>query len=152
MELKRVNPLPLDTSWPLHERARHFRLGRILDCDAAEVTDLAVNTALGRNSAGWWECDLSANRLSWTTGVYDIFGLPHGAQVARAEAVALYCEESRALMERMRAYAIGHRRGFVLDAEIRPADNAPNRWMRLIGVPACEGGRTVRLHGLKLIV
>jgi hypothetical protein len=35
--------------------------------------------------------------------------------------------------------------------EINPAIGGRRR-MRLIGAPVCEGGRAVRLHGLKLIV
>ena len=54
-------------------------------------------------------------------------------------------------MERLRAHAIKHQRGFTLDVEINPATGG-RRWMRLIGAPVCEGGRAVRLHGLKLIV
>ncbi len=54
-------------------------------------------------------------------------------------------------MERLRAYAIKHRRGFTLDAEIRP-DRGDRRWMRLLAAPVCEGGRVVRLHGLKQII
>jgi len=71
--------------------------------------------------------------------------------VGRREVVALYAEDSRAIMERLRAYAIKHRRGFTLDAEIRPALTG-SRWMRLIAAPVCEGGRVVPLQGLKLIV
>jgi hypothetical protein len=52
-------------------------------------------------------------------------------------------------MERLRAHAIKHRRGFTLDAEIRPAVGG-TRWMRLIAAPACIGDEAVRLHGLKL--
>lgn len=101
--------------------------------------------------AGLWECDLSDDSLIWSGGIYDIFGLPRGATVSRDEAVSLYAEDSRASMERLRAYAIKHRRGFTLDAKIRPA-SGPSRWMRLIAAPVCEGGRVVRLHGLKLII
>jgi hypothetical protein len=54
-------------------------------------------------------------------------------------------------MERLRAYAIKHRRGFTLDAEIRPSLTG-SRWMRLIAAPVCDGDRVVRLHGLKQIV
>jgi PAS domain-containing protein len=150
--LKRTEPLPLDSCRVLRERARHFEHGHILDFTATDLSDLAVKIVLGRNSAGWWECDLTDNSLTWTTGIYDIFGLPQGARVTRDEAVALYCEQSRAVMERMRAFAIGQRRSFTLDAEIRPANGEPNRWMRLIGAPVCDGGRTIGLHGLKLIV
>jgi PAS domain-containing protein len=106
---------------------------------------------LGLHHAGCWECDLTDNSLIWSGGVYDIFGLPRGAQVNRKEAVALYSEASRAAMERLRAYAIEHKRGFTLDTEIFPAVGK-RRWMRLIAAPVCDGGRVVRLHGLKLIV
>jgi hypothetical protein len=54
-------------------------------------------------------------------------------------------------MERLRSYAIRHKRGFTLDAEIRPVIG-DNRWMRLIAVPIIEGDRAVRLHGLKVII
>jgi hypothetical protein len=57
--------------------------------------------------------------------------------VTRDETVALYCEGSRAAMEKLRAYAIKHRRGFTLDVEIKPAQ-APQRWMRLIAAPVCR--------------
>ncbi|MFS0771802.1 hypothetical protein [Sphingomonas sp. 1P08PE] len=51
-------------------------------------------------------------------------------------------------MERLRGYAIRHRRGFTIDVELRtPASGA--RWMRLIGAPVCVEGRVVRLEGLK---
>ncbi|HEY4070966.1 MAG TPA: hypothetical protein VGM04_05350, partial [Sphingomicrobium sp.] len=99
---------------------------------------------------GWWECDLSDNSLTWTVGVYEIFGLAQGAVVTRDEAVRLYCEESRAAMERLRSYSIANRTGFVLDAQIKPANGEPLRWMRLIGAPVYEGDRPARLHGLKL--
>jgi len=55
-------------------------------------------------------------------------------------------------MERLRAYAIKHRRGFTLDAQIRPAVGGKYRWMRLIAAPVCSGERVARLHGLKLII
>ena len=101
---------------------------------------------------GQWECDLTDDdRLSWSDEVYDIFGIPRGVAVARHEAVALYTEGSRAAMEKLRAYAIRHRRGFTLDVEIKPA-RALRRWMRLIAAPVCAGDDVVRLQGLKFIV
>jgi PAS domain-containing protein len=106
---------------------------------------------LAPHHAGCWECDLTDNSLIWSGGVYDIFGLPRGVEVSRDEAVALYCEESRAAMERLRAHAIKHRRGFTLDAEIR-TPSGDRRWMRLIAAAVCEDDQVVRLHGLKLII
>lgn len=145
-----IEPRPLHGGWPFFEPARRFELGYILDSSATDLTDFAIRQALGRNRAGWWECDLASNELTWTAGVYDIFGVPQGAAIARDEALALYREDSRAAMERLRSYSIANGRAFVLDAQIKPAGVGHERWMRLIGAPVSENGRPVLLHGLKL--
>ena len=149
--MKRTEPLALHHSWPIFEQARHFDLGCVLSSAVTDIIEPAQVGTLALHHAGLWECDLSDNGLIWSGGVYDIFGLPRNAKISRDEIVALYCEESRAAMERLRAHAIRHRRGFTLDVEINSVTDGP-RWMRLIGAPVCEDGRAVRLHGLKLIV
>lgn len=149
--MKRTEPLALHHSWPIFEQARHFDLGCVLSSAVTDIIEPAQVGTLGLHHAGLWECDLSDNSLIWSGGVYDIFGLPRNAKIARDEIVALYREESRAAMERLRAHAVKHRRGFTLDVEINSVTDG-RRWMRLIGAPVCEEGRAVRLHGLKLIV
>lgn len=149
--MKRSEPLALHHSWPIYEQARHFELGSVLSCAVTDAIDPARVGDLGLHHAGLWECDLADNSLIWSGGVYDIFGLPRNAKIRREEIVALYRVESRAAMERLRAHAIKHRRGFTLDVEI-DAVTGGRRWVRLIGAPVCEDGRPVRLHGLKLIV
>jgi PAS domain-containing protein len=147
-----TGPLPLLHSWPISEKARHFELGALLSCAVIDLVEPAAIGELGVHHAGCWECDLTGgDALTWSGGVYDIFGLPRGVPVARDEAAALYREESRAAMERLREYAIRHKRGFTFDAEIRPAVGT-GRWMRLIAVPVVKGNRTVKLHGLKTII
>jgi PAS domain-containing protein len=142
-------PVELSHSWPLFEQSRHFELGCVLNSAAIDAVAPASVGNVSLQHAGVWECDLSDNSLIWSGGVYDIFGLPRGVNVSRNEAVALYCEESRAAMERLRAHAIAHRRGFTIDVEIRPMVGG-NRWMRLIAAPVYDGDRPIRLHGLKL--
>lgn len=146
--MKHRHPLPIHHSWPLYESARHFELGQLIDYDSLDAEPLASSRL---RNIGQWSCDLSDNRLSWSREVYEIFGLPDGATVSRGEAVALYAEPSRAAMEKLRAYAIRHRRGFTLDAEIRPGAGAP-RWMRLIAAPMCVGDTVVKLQGLKFLL
>jgi PAS domain-containing protein len=107
--------------------------------------------ALNLHHAGCWECDLSDNSLTWSGGVYDIFGLSRETRITREDAVTYYCEDSRAKMERLRAHSIKHRCGFTLDIEIQSAI-AENRWVRLFAAPVYVADRTVRLHGLKLII
>jgi PAS domain S-box-containing protein len=145
-------PLQLDHSWPLFERGRRFELGLLGDVDEFVLPEPAPFAAdarfLGQHGIGLWQCDLADNTLTWSSEVRELFGLPREAMPSRAEIVALYAEESRAAMERLRAYAIKHRRGFTLDAEIRTIAGQ-RRWMRLTAAPMCSGGRVVGLYGLK---
>jgi PAS domain-containing protein len=147
-----VQPLPLTHSWPLFEHGQHFNLGFVHGGESSisiGSIQLPVDALLlAERGIGTWECDLSDNSLTWSAGVYDLFGLQRDAPVTRAEAVALYCPDSLGAMERLRAYAIKHKRGFTLDAELQPR-HGRRRWMRLMAAPICVDGQVVRLHGLK---
>ena len=140
-------------SWPLVDQANHFELGCILNSAAIDLIEPRAVGALAVQHAGLWECNLADNSLVWSGGVFDIFGLPRGANVSREDTVGFYCEPSRATMERLRDYAIRNKCGFTIDVEIAPAVGE-RRSMRLIGAPICdpESGRVMRLHGLKLII
>jgi PAS domain-containing protein len=141
----------LGLPWPMHDRQQRFGLGRLLDCTAPALGKPASERDGGPGAIGRWECELAGNRLTWSDEVYDIFGLPRGDRVSRDEAVAHYCEHSRAVMEGLRSYAIRHNQGFIVDAEIRPR-HGNRRWMRLIAVPDCVNGVVVRLRGVKQII
>ena len=145
----------MNHSWPLFDQGQRFDLGHVFEWPQSEAGALTSHAsdeqALAVGGAGLWECDLADNKLTWSRTVYDIFGLPPGAAVTRKEAVALYADEFHAAMERLRAYAIRHRRGFTLDALIRPAVGRA-RWMRLIAAPICDDQNVVRLHGVKRLI
>lgn len=151
-----VLPLELNHSWPLFEQEQRFDLG-LMDRDGtferafSPIAPLDRETAL-RDGIGVWSCDiLKGNQLRWSDQVFDLFGLPRGTALKRSETVGFYAEESRAAMERLRAYAIRHRRGFVLDTKINGGDGR-QRWMRLIAAPVCTGARVTALRGVKLDV
>lgn len=148
--MKPTLPLPLHHSWPLFECGERFDLGILLGRDGfgASGFESIEDDMFAAQGVGRWTCDLSDNRLAWTGPVFDLFGLPRNARLARDEIVALYSEESRAVMERLRAYAIKHRRGFTVDVRVRAVGSGP-RWMRLLAAPVCDGNRVIRLHGLK---
>lgn len=150
--MKPTEPLPLFHSWPLGERAGRFDLGHLVDLAIPGPGELPGEARLAELGIGWWECELSGNRLTWTDGVYDIFGFPRGIDVARDSAVDCYVSDSRAAMERLRAHAIEHRRGFTVDVQIDPAQGSPRRWMRLIAAPVCSGDTVVRLRGVKQLI
>ena len=98
--------------------------------------------------AGAWECDLRTNMLTWTDGVFDIFGLPRGVPVRREDSLQLYTEESRAEMEYLRSEAIERGRGFTMDARIVRPDG-DRRWMRLTAAMTGRDGRFTHLYGMK---
>ena len=137
-------------NWPLSDQHIHFDLGQVFNSVIVEAIDPHPAGTLGTHHAGLWECDLTDEALTWSAGVYDIFGLERRAQITREQAVAHYTEDSRAKLERLRSYAIHNGVGFTLDVEIRAAAVGKQRRIRLIGAPVCDGGRTVRLHGLKI--
>lgn len=132
-----AEPLELYHSWPRAERDARFDLGLI-------GTVAPLDLVCGR-----WSCDLADNRLTWDATVFALFGFPAGETPTRADTVACYREPSRAAMERLRAHAIRHRRGFTLDVEVRPVAGVASRWIRLGAVPICAEGRAVRLEGYK---
>jgi PAS domain-containing protein len=146
-----IDSLLLDRSWPLWEQGRHFDLGCVLNSAITDAIAPSNIGDLGLHHAGCFECDLSNDALTWSGGVYDIFGLPRGCEISRQQSVSFYSEDSRTKMERLRAHAITHKRGFTLDVEIRAAVGE-TRWMRLIAAPVLFSGRATHLHGLKLII
>jgi diguanylate cyclase (GGDEF)-like protein/PAS domain S-box-containing protein len=97
---------------------------------------------------GAWECELARETLSWTDGVYDLFGLARGSTLHRPSIVDLYHDESRSEMERLRSQAIRQGGGFTLDARIRTGAGE-ERWMRLSAQVAHEHARPVRIFGAK---
>jgi PAS domain-containing protein len=141
--------LPLRHSWSLDEQPKNFEFGVVLNAAAIDAVEPVNIGDIGLQHAGCWECDLTDNSLIWSGGVYDIFGLPRGTNATREAAVSMYAWHSRAKMEALRAHAIKHKRGFTLDIEVRPA-TGEERWVRLITAPVVEGGKVVRLHGLKI--
>ncbi|KRE00360.1 hypothetical protein ASE63_09865 [Bosea sp. Root381] len=96
---------------------------------------------------GTWACDLSSQVLTWSEGVYDLFGLRRGSGLQRAATLDHYQSQSRGEMERHRAEAIRTGKGFALDCQIR--SNGQSRWMRLrVGV-GYEHGRPIHIFGTK---
>lgn len=152
--MKPREPLPLYHSWPLFEYERYLEPEHLPQCNAsmmASTLSASDGHELASEGIGLWECDLSNNHLTWSAGVFDIFGLPREAHVVRDDIVRLYVDESRLVMERLRAYAIRHRRGFTVDVEIRPSQTT-RCWMRLIAAPVCEGRKVTHLRGIKHLI
>jgi diguanylate cyclase (GGDEF)-like protein len=113
-----------------------------------EVRVRLYDQALDLARIGAWECELESERLTWTSGVYDIFGYPMGSPLRRANIADLYVDESRSNMELARAEVIRSGRAVSLDAEIRTW-RGERRWMRLVINTDGGGGRRARIFGSK---
>lgn len=124
----------------------HF-LGLADETRQGELARLYEDTAT-QASFGAWQCDLRDNALTWTSGVYDLFGLPRGGAIERSAIVDLYGDESRRQMERLRSEAIRTGGSFSLDARIFPRTGEA-RWMRLIARTETMADGTMRLLGSK---
>ena len=113
-------------------------------------TPLDLVEARQDSDIGYWHCDLSNDeRLTWTNKVYELFGLPLGAEAQRHWALAHYTEKSRQALERVRKFGLTRNFGFILDARIKPEGRA-SRWIRVLGQPVvADDGRMVALHGVK---
>ena len=99
-------------------------------------------------SLGAFSCDLATGRLAWTDGVFEMFGVPKDHAPDRQEIVEFYSEESRQLLEKMRAQAIANRSRFSLDASILRPDGGRRR-IRITAATSCSNGRAVGLYGMK---
>jgi diguanylate cyclase (GGDEF)-like protein/PAS domain S-box-containing protein len=117
------------------------------DEDASGCLEL-YDRATSLVSAGAWSCDLSSERLAWTSGVFELFGLAKDQTPERHAIVEMYSEESRDLLERKRAHAIEACSDFSLDARIVRADGM-ERWIRITAAMQSRNGRPDTLYGMK---
>lgn len=140
--LRPVEPLPLNHSWPL--AALHEHLAPV----ALDASIARSDAALAERGIGLWRCELADDSLSWTCGVYDIFGIERDGEVTRPLAASRYHPDSREAMERLRAYAVRHRRGFTVDVDICRVEGG-HCAMRLIAAPELDGDEVVALFGVK---
>lgn len=98
-----------------------------------------------------WQCDLRDDSLTWSDGVYDLFGLPRGSVLDRDTIVAMYLPESRLELARLRNAAIAGCGSFTFEAQIRRADGEI-RWMRVTADVMREDGVARYLYGTKIDV
>lgn len=137
-------------SWPLSEQTSRLDFGDVLNSVVTDVLEPRKIGAIGLHHAGVWECNLADDSLTWSGGVYDLFGLQRSDPITRNQALAHYSEDSRAKLERLRSHAISNSHGFTLDVKVYAAVVGKLRQVRIIGAPVYSDGVPVRLHGLKI--
>ncbi|MDP2356225.1 MAG: EAL domain-containing protein [Beijerinckiaceae bacterium] len=97
---------------------------------------------------GVWECNLDGEQLTWTDVVYDIFDLPRGSRLDRAETLRFYPPTSRVELERVRSRALQQGEGFTLEVPILTV-KGNKKWIRITATVEREDGAPTRLFGLK---
>ena len=97
---------------------------------------------------GAWSCDLRDERLTWTSGVFELFGLAMDRVPDRRAVIGMYDEESRDLLEWHRSRAIDTCSRFSIEARILRPDG-DERWMRITAATRRANGRTEALFGMK---
>lgn len=117
-----------------------------LEKDIKETKALLEET--GRVArVGGWELDLSTNKLSWTPVTALIHEVEEGYVPALEEGINFYKEgESRDKILKAVDRSIRHGEPYDLDLQIVTAKGR-TIWVRAIGKPIRENGKTVRLVG-----
>jgi PAS domain-containing protein len=95
-----------------------------------------------------WQCELGSEALSWSGGVFDLFGLPRGVRIDRRATLEFYMPESRITLERLRSAALATCGSFTFEAQIRRVDGEL-RWMRVSADVQKVNGRAAVLYGTK---
>ncbi|TAN10477.1 MAG: diguanylate cyclase, partial [Rhizobiaceae bacterium] len=131
-------------------QARLRRQARLITAHGEELANSrkVFDRASAAANIGVWQCSLPDEALHWTDVVYDMFDLPRGSTLDRAETLKCYTEESATELHKRRGRAIAERTGFNLDAEIvTPKGN--RRWIRITASVECRDGVPVRIFGMK---
>ena len=97
---------------------------------------------------GIWQCELPSEKLTWSSGTYDLFGLQTSHGLVRRDILKSYSEESLARLQKIRSNAIEAGNGFKLDAEIQSREFG-TRWIRISATVERRNGEPVRLFGIK---
>lgn len=157
---RRLAALAEKAAWLIRrrrERAERRAMIAEIDQRSAEIGRLRrmleqgrsdVDRSLAAAGAGLWECRLQDERLDWSAGVYDMFGLPKGARMRRGDMLDSYLPGSLALLEKVRSDALRRGGAFRLEAEIE-TPKGERRWIRVSGLVDRGADAPIRLFGLK---
>ena len=150
--------LVLWDSAPRPEAAAHLLLARLTELvshaamERRRAFEIHRQHLIERASAtariGIWSCSLPDEKLVWTDGVYDLFELPRGSEIDRAQVLRMYTPESARRMQELRAHAIATLGDFNFDAEI-VTTSGQRRWMRITATVDGIDGKACRIFGMK---
>ncbi|WP_276255786.1 MEDS domain-containing protein [Halomontanus rarus] len=95
---------------------------------------------------GGWEIDPETTEVFWTDHIFDLLEVPADEEPPLDEALNMYREGDRAIVEDAIEEALGSGDPFDVEVQIRTA-NGEVRWLRLQGIPEIVDGEVVSLRG-----
>lgn len=98
-------------------------------------------------SIGCWRLDLASEKVVWSEGIYDIYGIPFGGTQNLDDALAYYEPEDRIRLEAALDSAIRTGKPFDLELDLVPSSSSLKR-VRIVGEPELEDGRVTALIGV----
>ncbi|MFB6108886.1 MAG: PAS domain S-box protein [Haloplanus sp.] len=95
---------------------------------------------------GGWEIDAETNEVFWSDHLFEMLGVEGDEEPPLEEALDVYVEEDRPLVEQAVSEALATGDSFDVDARFERSDGEI-RWFRILGEPAMEQGEVVQLRG-----
>lgn len=133
--------------WQLRRQIEH-QAARIRQAESALAGVEIFERSSMAARMGAWQCALPSERLTWSSGTYDLFGMRQNCGLVRGEILKSYSEASLARLQAVRSDAIRAGNGFTLDAEIESGEFG-RRWIRIFATVERRHGEPVRLFGIK---
>ncbi|WP_224447852.1 PAS domain-containing protein [Haloprofundus salilacus] len=95
---------------------------------------------------GGWEIDVDTKEVFWTDYLFDILEVPYDEEPPLDEALDVYYEEDRPIVESAVEEALDTAEPFDVEARVR-TPSGEIRWLRVQGDPEVEKGEVVSLRG-----
>ena len=95
---------------------------------------------------GGWEIDPDTRGLFWTEHLFDILEIPSDEEPPLDEALDVYHDEDRPIVENAVEEALRSDESFDVESRFR-TPSGEVRWLRIIGEPDVEDGEIVSLRG-----
>ena len=113
--------------------------------ELVKVRDLLDQTE-SLADVGGWEIDTDTRSVFWTQHLYEILGVEYDDEPPLEEALSIYHEDDRLIVERAVTSALDAGDPFNVEARFRRPDGEM-RWLRVQGVPTIADGEVVALRG-----
>ncbi|MFC4440466.1 MULTISPECIES: PAS domain S-box protein [Natrialbaceae] len=95
---------------------------------------------------GGWEIDPDTHEVFWTEHLFDIIGFSSDEEPPLVDALDVYHDEDRPIVESALEEAFEHGESFDIESRFE-TPSGEVRWLRVIGDPDVEDGNVVSLRG-----